>query len=104
MNSPLKDLAGLVRSLHYAATFAWKVGGADRDSMEAWYGEHSDLLIRKYMDRSELVDEMGGEQRATAALRFYTIEKALYEVSYEMNNRPDWVQIPPLEYIGGLIA
>jgi maltose alpha-D-glucosyltransferase/alpha-amylase len=29
-----------------------------------------------------------------ALLRFFMLEKALYELNYELNNRPDWVRIP----------
>ncbi len=70
----LRDVAGMVRSFGYARA----IGGFD----EAWERERVDALLDGY----------GTEW--TPLLRAYVVDKACYEVVYERNNRPDWVEIP----------
>ncbi|GAB3945253.1 phosphotransferase [Corynebacterium tapiri] len=73
-DSPLRDLAGMLRSLDYAAHF----DGAH----PSWAASASDALLDGYdIDQSAL-------------LNAYLLDKALYEVDYELNNRPDWAEIP----------
>jgi predicted trehalose synthase len=72
--SPLRDVAGMLRSIDYA--------GAAGKRPRAW---------------TERVQQafLAGYGAADAALvRLFAIEKALYEIRYELNNRPDWVDIP----------
>jgi predicted trehalose synthase len=85
--SPMVDVAGMLRSLDYAAVAAG--GGAPwyararRAFLEAYYfgaAAHSALPIH-------------AEQRR-ALERFFTLEKCVYELHYELDNRPDWVAIP----------
>lgn len=71
---PLRDVAGMVRSFGYAAA----VGGKD----EEWEQGGVDKLLAGY----------GVE--AGPILAAYVADKAAYEVVYEANNRPDWVEIP----------
>ena len=80
--SPLRDVAGLVRSLDYAARTAQRDAGLDAD---AWLNEA----------RAAFVDGYGGiapEERGL--LEAFELEKACYEVRYEANNRPDWLWLP----------
>lgn len=75
-DSPLRDIAGMLRSLDYAAHF----DGEHR----AWGEEAQDAYLVGYGDR---ISDLG-------LLQAYILDKALYEVAYEINNRPDWVHIP----------
>ena len=71
---PLRDVAGMVRSFGYARA----VGGLDGQ----WEADAVAQLLAGY-----------GEVDA-ALLKAYVVDKAAYEVVYEANNRPDWVEIP----------
>lgn len=77
MFSPLQDVAGLVRSFDYAAYF----GGRMKDP-KAWSQECADAFLAAY----------GAQDNPL--LRALVLDKALYEVVYEANNRPDWLHIP----------
>jgi trehalose synthase-fused probable maltokinase len=82
--SPLRDLAGMLRSLDYAAHTA--IAG-DRAP-----DERSDWLAAA---RAALLDGYGGVTPDEAPLlAAFELEKACYEVVYEANNRPDWTWLP----------
>ena len=104
--SPLRDVAGMLRSFHYAdysALFSLQERGLlsaeDFVSMEAW-GQFWHLwvcvvFLRAYLDvarDSNFLPRMEDELRML--LDLYLMEKAVYELGYELNNRPDWVNIP----------
>lgn len=80
-DSPLRDVAGMLRSLDYAAHFP-VTGGPGLPDASAWVAEASAALLEGYgTSPSPLLDA-------------YLLDKALYEVGYELNNRPDWAWIP----------
>jgi len=82
--SPLRDLAGMLRSLDYAAHAA--IAG-DRAP-----DERSDWLAAA---RAAFVEGYGGVSPEEAPLlAAFELEKACYEVAYEANNRPDWTWLP----------
>ena len=103
--SPLKDVAGMVRSFGYAAyaaLFAFTVHAPDEyaslvpwaDTWEHWAAE---AFLRGYTAAagdSTLLPR--GSADRNALLTAFTLDKALYELGYELNNRPDWVRIPLL--------
>ncbi len=109
--SPLKDVAGMVRSFSYAAwaglqTFT-VTRPADRERLggwaRAWEAWASAAFLRAYI----AVAAPGGILPTDAGsldtvLRVFTLEKALYELRYEMSHRPGWVSIP-LSGIHGLL-
>lgn len=80
----LRDLAGMLRSLDYAAA----VGGAPSAHWAADAREH---LVAGYV--AEAGPDAAGPGAATL-LRALELDKALYEVVYEVRNRPTWVHIP----------
>ena len=97
--SPLKDVAGMLRSFSYAA---WVALGHHRilqpdsnASHEVWSHTVSTSFLATYCKtiatRSELLPD---EPLATTLLNAYILEKASYELLYELNNRPEWVRIP----------
>lgn len=95
----LKDVAGMVRSLDYAAATILQddPAASQRELVMTWLREATDAFISSYREtvadaRVPIVpaeDEVFG-----AALDLMIAEKALYEVRYELNNRPDWLPIP----------
>ena len=80
-DSGWRDVAGMLRSFDYAAA---SEPGPDS---EGWAEECRAAFLRGYAG-----DELGPQQ--TAAVRAYEADKAIYEVIYEVRNRPDWVSIP----------
>jgi trehalose synthase-fused probable maltokinase len=82
--SPLRDLAGMLRSLDYAAHAA--VGETSpSDGRTEWAGAA----------RAAFLDGYGGVgQEEEPLLAAFELEKACYEVVYEANNRPDWTWLP----------
>ena len=77
----LRDLAGMLRSLDYAAA----VGGAGDP---AWLAQARANLIAGYEGA------IGGTPDLAVILPALELDKAIYEVVYESGNRPDWVHIP----------
>ena len=108
--SPLKDVAGMIRSFSYAAWF-----GLDRyrllhkeeseevlrDRAREWEAAATAAFLRAYREtmaaREELLPRW---EQAEALLSAYVLEKALYELLYELNNRPQWVRVPLAGILG----
>ena len=103
-HAALRDVAGMLRSFAYAAASASRALPQDlpqpeRDAIEgrlaAWEAEASQAFLDAYFGAAR-----GGTfcppDRADAdrVVRFFMLEKALYEIAYELANRPDWVAIP----------
>jgi trehalose synthase-fused probable maltokinase len=92
-HAALRDVAGMLRSLAYAAAQAERINPGTQFS--AWNFEAEDAFLEGYYDAAA-----GGiflprdRLAADAVIRFFMLEKALYEVAYELANRPDWVSIP----------
>jgi maltose alpha-D-glucosyltransferase/alpha-amylase len=103
-HSPLKDVAGMVRSFHYAVHAALMQGPAEhRESAQAgewasvWYRISSGRFLSRYLDAMLGADLLPADHAATLRLlRAFILEKAVYELGYELNNRPEWVAIPLL--------
>lgn len=84
LDSVARDLAGMLRSLDYAAhSVTMTLGIDDHEYVDDWVRRNRTAFLRGY-----------GDEAPAALLRAYEIDKALYEVVYEANYRPDWVQIP----------
>ncbi|MGI9149040.1 MAG: hypothetical protein ACR2IK_21250 [Chloroflexota bacterium] len=96
--SPLRDVAGMLRSLDYARNAALRAGDAlDADRMrraEAWHASVREAFLAAYL--SAVAGAAPGllPSDPFAALTALELEKAVYEVLYELNNRPDWLPIP----------
>jgi maltose alpha-D-glucosyltransferase/alpha-amylase len=102
-SSPLRDVAGLLRSFDYAAAFASKAGPGDLSEA----GElRKQEIIRNFVPSSQSAFMLAYREAAYAGpiayseeaerslLQLFTLEKAAYEVCYEAANRPDWVAVP----------
>lgn len=99
-SSPLKDVAGMLRSLHYATELAM-VEGADRERdalaplASAWEDHNRQAFLDGYTG-TEGVGELlpADEEGRTTVLSAFELDKAVYEVLYEREYRPDWAEIP----------
>ncbi|MBF0137960.1 MAG: putative maltokinase [Magnetococcales bacterium] len=102
-HSPLRDVAGMLRSFSYAATVATNRVTTERPAdrrrlgpmVQAWEQEATEVFLKGYRAAIQgcpgwPVDPNAAEQ----LIQFFIIEKALYELRYEMANRPDWLSIP----------
>ena len=104
--SPFRDVAGLLRSFHYAAyftLFARDSGGPVRPEDIAtlepwariWYIWVSATFLKAYLDSTSGVPFLPeARDELEVMLDASLLEKAIYELNYELNNRPDWVRIP----------
>jgi maltokinase len=90
--SPLRDVAGMLRSFAYAASASELVNGVRPP--DGWEQEARRRFLDGYLstvDRHVLPGSVGGMERL---LSVFELEKAVYELRYELNNRPGWVGIP----------
>ena len=109
--SPLVDVAGMLRSFHYAAVTELRDarhGKAQRKRLEpwllAWYGWTSAVYLGSYcvaIKSGDLVPR--SDEALSVLLDFFVMDKCLYEIGYEVNNRPTWAAIP-LEGLSTLVA
>lgn len=112
--SPLRDVAGMLRSFSYAAYAGleqYRLGIADRSPASgssrlsawanAWEKYASSQFLREYLEKigssRELLPPLKESQ---ILLEAFLLEKSLYELLYELNNRPTWIQIP----IAGILS
>jgi maltose alpha-D-glucosyltransferase/alpha-amylase len=96
----------MLRSYHYAASYAFfqltSMGLVMPDNIEMlqraanfWHTWSSSALLKGYLSvegTSTFLPAQG--EQAEILLGAYLIEKAVYELAYELNNRPDWVEVP----------
>jgi predicted trehalose synthase len=89
LDTPLRDVASMLRSFDYAAGRAGSGTGEDAAAVRAWAASAREAFCDGYADVA------GEDPRGHAVLlRALELEKALYEVVYETRNRPDWVDVP----------
>jgi maltokinase len=91
-HSPLRDVAGMLRSVAYAPLAARMQRGAEvPDDWEPQAREH---FLDGYLDAIDPSLLPATKREIDQLLAIYELEKAVYELSYELNHRPDWVEIP----------
>ena len=100
----LRDVAGMMRSFHYAAHTALSlhqqtVRPEDVPVLEPW-AEYwaswiSSTFLQAYLQAADgAVFIPDNREDTEALLSAFLLEKAVYEVAYELNNRPTWLGIP----------
>jgi maltose alpha-D-glucosyltransferase / alpha-amylase len=113
--SPLRDVAGMLRSFHYAA-YAGLFDQVERGVVGTgehlaqleewaryWHAWTSAVFLRTYLEHVTTAGILPGDDEAlTTLLEAYLLEKAVYELGYELNNRPAWLRIP-LQGVGQLL-
>jgi maltokinase len=90
--SPLRDVAGMLRSFSYAAAGVRIL--RDRTPPEDWEERARSSFLAGYFDTADAALLPPGQQAIDQLLSIFELEKAVYELRYELNNRPDWVGIP----------
>ena len=104
-HSPIMDVAGMLRSLYYApyATLLHQQPACHQEDAGAslepwirfWYGWVSVAFLKSYLKIAERASFWPGTQSEfRVLLDAHLLEKAVYEIGYELNNRPHWVGIP----------
>ena len=104
--SPLRDVAGMLRSFHYAAYAALTalekrgiIQPEELPLLESWANYWYIWVCAAFM-KTYLATAADGNflpaarQEIEILLDALLLEKAVYELGYELNNRPDWVKIP----------
>ena len=92
--SPYKDVAGMLRSFSYAAAFVLKKNPPATDEnfgkaiglLDRWNEAATRSFLEGYREEAGEIDIL--------PLEFFLLEKALYEIVYEAQHRPDWLDIP----------
>jgi maltose alpha-D-glucosyltransferase/alpha-amylase len=111
-SSPLRDVAGMIRSFDYAAVTAVRhlaegrpaAGPRMAELAESWRQRAVDGFSAAYRKTMRGCPSYPtSKKRAREMIAFFMLEKAVYEVSYELANRPAWVDIP-LKGILGILA
>jgi trehalose synthase-fused probable maltokinase len=98
--TPLRDVAGMLRSFDYARHAAIQEGG-DRSVGARWYAEVRQAFLDEYLEVARRHPRLLPEH-IEPPLAAFELEKAAYEVMYELNNRPDWLPIPLAAFTGTL--
>jgi len=89
--SPLRDVAGMLRSFSYAASASALEHGIEPPT--GWEGRARSEFLAGYLAEANptiIPDGSALDRR----LRLFELEKALYELHYELGHRPDWVRVP----------
>jgi maltose alpha-D-glucosyltransferase/alpha-amylase len=94
-SSPLRDVAGMLRSFSYAK---WSV--AKSGELDGWESATRQAFLAAYAAATKDSGLFASFDDVAGLMRLFELEKVLYELRYELGNRPDWVQVP----LSGLLA
>lgn len=104
--SPLRDVAGMLQSFNYAGAQALRnelesgiIQAEERPVMEQWAQYWSDWVSAAFLNAyllraADATFLPKSTQELQVLLDAYLLEKVIYELGYELNNRPDWIEIP----------
>jgi maltose alpha-D-glucosyltransferase/alpha-amylase len=104
-HTPLRDVAGFLRSLHYAAAMASRgedgLAPIEDEGFGSYLKRFRERSSRVFLDAYRAVLDAAPVRWIDSAslgplLELFVIEKAAYEVSYEAANRPGWLDVPLL--------
>lgn len=102
-HSPLKDVAGMIRSFHYAVCaklyFSKETQNVNPERLQKaadrWYKLITDAYVDAYMQAiGDINNIFGSRAELNFLLQLHLLEKAVYELGYELNGRPEWIRIP----------
>jgi maltose alpha-D-glucosyltransferase/alpha-amylase len=100
--SPLKDVAGMLRSFDYAMHVALDRADGERPQTRAareragidWQAETRRMFLDGYEEIAAPAGLASPRAEADGLLELFLLEKVLYELTYEIDHRPDWVRVP----------
>jgi trehalose synthase-fused probable maltokinase len=90
--SPLRDVAGMLRSLAYATSAAEIMRGIPAPGQ--FEAQARTIFLENYFATIDQALLPGGDAAIANLLAIFELEKAIYELQYELDNRPDWLPIP----------
>jgi maltokinase len=90
--SPLRDVAGMLRSISYAVSAAELTRGVT--APEGWEQRARDEFVDAYLDTVDTGLLPPSRDSIDRLIEVFELEKAVYELRYDLNMRPDWVKIP----------
>ena len=90
--SPLRDVAGMLRSFAYAVSAVEILRGAA--APEGWEERAREQFLGGYMETVDQSLLPNGEAALERLLTVFELEKAVYELRYELDHRPHWIHIP----------
>jgi len=102
-HSPMKDVAGMIRSFHYAVSaklyYSAETKHANMQrlqrSADRWFHLIRDTFLEAYIERIGKDNPLfHSKSEVNFLMLLHLLEKAIYELGYELNGRPDWVKIP----------
>jgi maltose alpha-D-glucosyltransferase/alpha-amylase len=107
---PLKDVSGMLRSFHYAIYNGYfrqtRLRPEDIETfqpwIEPWYKHVAHVFLKAYLETAGKAKFIPNKKEDIELLiDLFIVDKAVYEIGYELNNRPDWISIPMqgLKYI-----
>jgi maltose alpha-D-glucosyltransferase / alpha-amylase len=106
-HSSLRDVAGMLRSFNYARWSALAQAAQSDDDVPklapyaaAWEADARQAFLRAYDQKARAGKLYQSFDEARVLLDLFELEKALYELHYEINNRPNWVRVP----LAGILA
>ena len=101
--SPFRDVAGMIRSFHYKAYSGLITQASIRPEdipvlepwADLWFRYTAGAFLRSYLDTAGDAPFVPKEQgEIEVLLHTFLLDKAVYEIAYELNNRPEWIMIP----------
>ncbi len=101
--TPLYDVAGMLRSFHYAAEVAWRawrphdpvIKKRIRPWMAAWAARSGMSFLHAYVADQGVTALLPADPAACRRLLAWCLyRKVMYEIAYELESRPDWVAVP----------
>lgn len=101
--SALRDVAGMLRSFHYAAYGSLYLDNQIREEdigkllpyVEQWYHYMSGIFMKAYLETvkdNSIIPQK--KEDLEILIQTFLLQKAIYELNYEVNNRPSWVTVP----------
>jgi maltose alpha-D-glucosyltransferase / alpha-amylase len=108
LQSPLRDIAGMLRSFGYAARAGLRICLRHKPDavlepwVRAWEAEASRIFVAAYLKQVGDSPALPNTAAQQVLLQAFVLDKAMYELAYELGNRPDWVDIP-LDGLLGLL-
>jgi maltose alpha-D-glucosyltransferase/alpha-amylase len=96
-HSPLRDVAGMLRSFSYAK---WTAAKATPQVLDGWEAQTRRAFLAAYAAATGDGGLFESFEDVAGLLELFELEKVLYELRYEHNNRPDWIEVP----LSGLLA
>lgn len=96
-SSPLKDVAGMLRSLHYACWTALANQEEDRVGLaKDWEERNRGAFVDGYIDTARSLNSslLPSEECLGLILKAFELDRGIYEIGYEVAHRPDWIHVP----------